>query len=189
MSNINFSKEKKDLQRRMEGAIEVLHKEFSGLRTGRASASLLEPITVDAYGSPMPMNQVGTIGVPEPRMLTVQVWDKSLVKAVEKAIRDSDLGLNPATDGQLLRIPIPPLNEERRKELTKVAHRYAEEARVAVRNVRRHGMDDLKKFEKDGDISEDEHRDFSTEIQEITDNAIKEIDEILKHKDEEIMQV
>ena len=149
----------------------------------------LEPITVDAYGSPMPMNQVGTIGVPEPRMLTVQVWDKSLVKAVEKAIRDSDLGLNPSSDGQLVRIPIPALNEERRKELTKVAHRYAEEARVAVRNVRRHGMDDLKKFEKYGDISEDEHRDFGSEIQDITDTAIKEIDETLKHKDEEIMQV
>ena len=189
MGDFNIAKEKKDLQRRMEGAVEMLHKEFSGLRTGRAATSLLEPITVDAYGSQMPMSQVGTIGVPEPRMLTVQVWDKGLLKAVEKAIRDSDLGLNPSSDGQLVRVPIPALNEERRKELTKVASRYAEEARVAVRNVRRHGMDDLKKAEKDGDISEDEHRDYNSEVQRLTDDSIKAIDEALASKDAEIMQV
>jgi len=137
----------------------------------------------------MPMSQVGTIGVPEPRMLTVQVWDKGLLKAVEKAIRDSDLGLNPSSDGQLVRVPIPALNEERRKELTKVASRYAEEARVAVRNVRRHGMDDLKKAEKDGDISEDAHRDYNTEVQQLTDASIKAIDDALANKEAEIMQV
>ncbi len=189
MGDFNIEQEKKEIGRRMEGAVEVLHKEFSGLRTGRAATSLLEPLTVEAYGSPMPMSQVGTIGVPEPRMLSVQVWDKSLIKAVEKAIRDSDLGLNPSSDGQLVRIPIPALNEERRKELTKVAGRYAEEARIAVRNVRRHGMDDLKKAEKDGNISEDEHRDYNVEIQNLTDTSIKEIDEALAHKEEEIMQV
>ncbi|MGB0747760.1 MAG: ribosome recycling factor [Magnetospiraceae bacterium] len=184
-----FNASKKDLQRRMQGAVEVLHKEFGGLRTGRASTSLLEPITVDAYGSQMPLSQVGTIGVPEPRMLSVQVWDRSLLKAVEKAIRDSDLGLNPASDGQLVRVPIPPLTEERRKELAKVAARYAEEARVAVRNVRRHGMDELKNAEKDNQISQDEHRDYGKEIQDITDSAIKEIDDTLAQKEEEIMQV
>ncbi|MEO5335572.1 MAG: ribosome recycling factor [Magnetospirillum sp. WYHS-4] len=180
---------KKDLEHRMEGSLGVLHKEFAGLRTGRASTSLLEPITVEAYGSPMPMNQVGTIGTPEPRMLTVQVWDKGLVKAVEKAIRDANLGLNPQTDGQLVRVPIPALNEERRKELTKVAGKYAEEARVHVRNVRRHGMDELKKLEKDHKISEDEHRTFGEEVQKLTDSYIKKIDEALHAKEKEIMQV
>ncbi len=136
---------KKDINRRMEGALEVLHTEFSGLRTGRASASLLDQIMIEAYGQPTPLNQVGTVGVPESRLLTVQVWDKGLVAVVEKAIRDSDLGLNPSSDGQLVRIPIPPLSEERRVELTKIAGRYAEEAKVAIRNVRRHAMDDLKK--------------------------------------------
>jgi ribosome recycling factor len=189
MADFDFKAMKGDLKRRMDGAIEVLHREFGGLRTGRASTSLLEPIVVEAYGSQMPMNQVGTIGVPEPRMLTVQVWDKSLVKAVEKAIRESDLGLNPATDGQLIRVPIPPLNEERRRELGKIAGRYAEEARVAVRNVRRHGMDDLKTFEKEGKISQDQHRDFGEEIQRLTDEAVKEIDNALAAKEEEIMQV
>lgn len=180
---------KKDLMRRMEGAVEVLHREFAGLRTGRASASLLEPIVVEAYGTQMPLNQVGTISVPEPRLLTVQVWDKSLVKAVERAILESGLGLNPASEGQLLRIPIPALTEERRKELTKIASRYAEEARVAVRNVRRHGMDELKKAEKEGLISQDQHRDYNEEIQELTDDYVKKIDEALATKDKEIMQV
>ncbi|MCW9032645.1 MAG: ribosome recycling factor [Rhodospirillales bacterium] len=189
MGDFSIATEKREIHRRMEGAVEVLHKEFQGLRTGRAATSLLEPLTVEAYGSPMPMAQVGTIGVPEPRMLTVQVWDKSLIKAVEKAIRDSDLGLNPSSDGQLVRVPIPALNEERRKELTKVAGRYAEEARIAVRNVRRHGMDDLKKAEKDGKISEDEHRDYNVEIQKLTDESIKEIDTALENKEQEIMQV
>ena len=180
---------KTDVARRMDGAVEVLHKELAGLRTGRASTSLLEPIMVDAYGTQMPLAQVGTVNVPEPRMLTVQVWDKSLVKATEKAVRDSGLGLNPAVDGQLLRIPIPPLTEERRTELTKVAGRYAEEARVAVRNVRRHAMDELKRAEKAGDISQDAHRDFGREIQDLTDKHIAKLDETLAKKESEIMQV
>ena len=180
---------KSDVARRMDGAVEVLHKELAGLRTGRASTSLLEPIMVDAYGTQMPLAQVGTVNVPEPRLLTVQVWDKSLVKATEKAVRDSGLGLNPAVDGQLLRIPIPPLTEERRTELTKVASRYAEQARVAARNVRRDGMDTLKKLEKDGEISKDEHRDRGDEIQKLTDSHIAEIDELLGQKEKEIMQV
>ncbi len=180
---------KKDIKRRMEGALEVLHSEFSGLRTGRASTSLLDHISVEAYGQPTPLNQVGTVGVPEPRLLTVQVWDKSLVSVVEKAIRDSDLGLNPSSDGQLVRIPIPPLSEERRVELSKIAGRYAEEAKVAVRNVRRHAMDDLKKAEKDGDISQDEHRDYDGEVQELTDDYVKKMDDALHNKEQEIMQV
>lgn len=179
----------KDLQRRMDGAIDALKREFAGLRTGRASASLLEPITVEAYGAAMPLNQVGTIAVPEPRMITVQVWDRSLASAVERAIRDSGLGLNPASEGQLIRVPIPPLSEERRAELAKVAGRYAEQARVAVRNVRRDGMETLKRMEKDGEISEDEHRLWSDEIQEMTDGHTKLIDEILAQKESEIMQV
>jgi len=189
VSDFNFAALKSDLERRMEGAIDVLHSEFGGLRTGRAATSLLEPIQVDAYGSMMPMNQVGTIGVPEPRMLTVQVWDKSLVSAVEKAIRDSDLGLNPQTEGQMVRVPIPALTEERRAELAKVAGKYAEEARIAVRNVRRHGMDDLKKAEKDGEISKDQHHDYDVEIQGITDSSIAKVDETLSNKEVEIMQV
>ncbi|MBF0248690.1 MAG: ribosome recycling factor [Alphaproteobacteria bacterium] len=180
---------KADLKRRMEGALEVLHKEFSGLRTGRASVNLLDPITVEAYGQAMPLNQVGTVSAPEPRMLSVQVWDRSMAKAVEKAIMDSGLGLNPQADGQLIRIPIPPLNEERRKELVKVAGKYAEEARVAVRNVRRHGMDELKKAEKDGDISEDALHQYSDEVQKMTDSHVAEVDTALSHKEEEIMQV
>jgi len=180
---------KADISRRMEGALEVLHKEFGGLRTGRASISLLEPLTVEAYGQPMPMNQVGTVGVPEARLLTVQVWDKGLVGAVEKAIRDSDLGLNPASDGQLVRIPIPPLSEERRVELTKIAGRYTEEAKVAVRNVRRHAMDELKKAEKDGDISEDAQREYSDDVQKLTDDFVSKMDEALAKKEEEILQV
>jgi len=167
----------------------VLQREFGGLRTGRASISLLEPLTVSAYGQSLPMNQVGTIGVPEPRLLTVQVWDKGLVVAVEKAIRESDLGLNPSSEGQLVRIPIPPLSEERRVELTKIAGRYTEESRVAVRNIRRHTMDDLKKSEKEGAISEDEHRDYADIIQETTDEFIGKIDAALAKKDEEILQI
>ncbi|MEQ8664502.1 MAG: ribosome recycling factor [Rhodospirillales bacterium] len=173
----------------MDGAVDVLHKEFAGLRSGRAATSLLEPINVDAYGSSMPMNQVGTIGVPEPRMLTVQVWDKSLVNAVDKAIRESDLGLNPQIDGQLVRVPIPALTEERRTEFVKIAGKYAEEARVAVRNVRRHAMDELKRAEKDHEISEDEHRGYSDDVQQMTDDAIKKIDDALSNKETEIMQV
>lgn len=179
----------KDLTRRMDGAQEALRREFAGLRTGRASTGLLEPITVEAYGSTMPLNQVGTIGVPEPRMVTVQVWDRKLVGAVEKAIRTSGLGLNPATDGQLVRVPIPPLSEERRVELTKIAAKYAEQARVAVRNVRRDGMEMLKRMEKEGEISKDEHHRWSEEIQKLTDEHIKGIDEALAHKEEEILQV
>ena len=179
----------KDLTRRMDGAQEALRREFAGLRTGRASTGLLEPITVEAYGSTMPLNQVGTIGVPEPRMVTVQVWDRKLVGAVEKAIRTSGLGLNPATDGQLVRVPIPPLSEERRVELTKIAAKYAEQARIAVRNVRRDGMEMLKRMEKDSEISKDEHHRWSEEIQKLTDEHIKGIDEALAHKEEEILQV
>lgn len=178
-----------DLQRRMDGALEALRREFGGLRTGRASTSLLDPIMVDGYGSKMPMNQVGNVSAPEPRLLTVQVWDQNLVKAAEKAIRESDLGLNPQTEGNVIRVPIPELSEERRVELKKVASKYAEQARVAVRNVRRDGMERLKKLEKDSEISKDEHRDQSVEIQEKTDNHIKEIDESLEAKEKEIMQV
>ncbi|MDP6305593.1 MAG: ribosome recycling factor, partial [Alphaproteobacteria bacterium] len=154
-----------DINRRMDGAVEVLRKEFAGLRTGRASASLLEPVMVDAYGSAMPIPQVGTISVPESRLLTVQVWDQSLVQAVEKAIQDADLGLNPMSEGQLVRVPIPDLSEERRVEITKIAHKYAEQARVSVRNVRRDAMDKLKKQEKDGDLSQDAHHDKADEVQ------------------------
>lgn len=178
-----------DIKRRMDGALKALEAEFAGLRTGRASAALLEPIHVDAYGSSMPLNQVGTISVPEARMLAVQVWDASLAKAVEKAIRNSDLGLNPQTEGQVVRVPLPDLNEERRQELTKVAGKYAEQARVAVRNVRRDGMETLKHMEKDGEISEDEHRTMSHDIQKLTDDHVKKIDEILHEKEQDIMQV
>jgi ribosome recycling factor len=181
--------DKQDLTRRMAGAVEVLKHEFGGLRTGRASAGLLEPITVEAYGSEMPIAQVATINVPEPRMLTVQVWDKANVKAAEKAIRESDLGLNPQVDGQLIRVPIPELNEERRVELTRIAHKYAEQARIAVRNVRRDGMDRLKRMEKDGELSQDEQRGQGEEIQKLTDAHIKQIDEALASKEEEILQV
>jgi ribosome recycling factor len=175
--------------RRMDGAVEVLNRELSGLRTGRASVNLLDSVKVDAYGTLTPINQIGNINVPEPRMLTVQVWDNSMVKNVEKAIRDSGLGLNPAADGQLIRVPLPPLNEERRHELTKIAAKYAEEARISVRNVRRDAMESLKKSEKDGDISEDEHRRLSDEVQKVTDTHIKKIDELLAAKQKDIMQV
>jgi ribosome recycling factor len=178
-----------ELGRRMDGAIEVLRKELQGLRTGRASASLLEPIMVQAYGGEMPLNQVGTIGVPEPRLLTVQVWDRGLVKAVEKAIRSSSLGLNPAVDGSLIRVPLPELSEERRNELVKVAHKYAEQARVAVRNVRRDGMDQLKRLEKEGHLSQDDHELYADEIQGLTDRHIATINQLLEHKEKDILQV
>jgi ribosome recycling factor len=178
-----------DLKKRMNGALEALKTEFGGLRTGRASTSLLEPITVSAYGGEMPLNQVAAISVPEPRMLSVQVWDKSMVQAVEKAIRVADLGLNPAVDGTLIRVPIPELSEERRAEMAKVAGRYAESARVAVRNVRRDGMDQLKKLEKDGEISQDEHHKFGDQVQQLTDEEIKQINELLSAKEAEIMTV
>jgi ribosome recycling factor len=180
---------RRDVERRMQGAVDTLQKEFGGLRTGRAATSLLEPIVVDAYGGQMPLPQVATIGVPEPRMLTVQVWDRTLVKAVEKAIRDSDLGLNPSVDGQLLRIPIPPLTQERRVELTKVAGKYAEEAKIAVRNIRRHVLDEFKKAEKEGALSQDEHRDYTGDIQSLTDTFVKKVDEVFEKKEQEIMQV
>ncbi|MFO0455983.1 MAG: ribosome recycling factor, partial [Alphaproteobacteria bacterium] len=163
--------------------------EFAGLRTGRASANLLDSIQVEAYGNMMPMNQVGTINVPEPRMITIQVWDKSMIKAVEKAITQANLGLNPASDGQLIRVPIPALSEERRKELSKIAGKYAEGAKVAIRNVRRDGMDALKQQEKDKKISEDEHRKQSEQIQKMTDDFVKKIDEALATKEKDIMSV
>jgi len=179
----------KDIERRMDGAIESLKKEFSGLRTGRASVNLLDPIKVEAYGSPTPINQVGNVSVPEPRMLTITVWDKTLAGAVEKAIRNSSLGLNPVSEGETIRIPIPPLNEERRVELAKTAGSYAENARIAVRNVRRDGMDQLKKDEKDGAISEDEQKKLADKVQKVTDAKISDIDDLLKSKQEEITQV
>lgn len=178
-----------DLKRRMNGAVQVLGDEFAGLRTGRAMPALLEPINVDAYGSRMPMNQVGTISAPDARLLTVQVWDKSLVAAVEKAIREADLGLNPQTDGMTVRVPIPQLSEERRVEMTRIAGKYAEQARVAVRNVRRDGIDKLKRLEKDGEMSRDEQRAWTDEIQTLTDAAIKTIDEAFAAKEAEILQV
>jgi ribosome recycling factor len=174
---------------RMDKAVAALKEEFGGLRTGRASVSLLEPITVEAYGSSMPLTQVGAVTAPEPRMLTVNVWDKGLVVSVEKAIRNAGLGLNPITEGQLLRVPIPPLTEERRKDMVKLAGKYAEQQRVAVRNVRRDAMDDLKKAEKDHLISQDDHKRLADEIQHFTDAAIKRVDEALKVKEQEIMQV
>ena len=179
----------KDLGRRMDGALDVLRKEFGGLRTGRASASLLEPIMVAAYGGTMPINQLANVSVPEPRMITVQVWDRAMVKAVDKAIRESGLGLNPQTEGQVMRVPIPDLNEERRREWTRVTAKYAEQARVSVRNVRRDGIEILRRQEKDGDISQDQQRKLQQEIQHLTDDAIRRIDETLGQKDTEIMQV
>lgn len=177
------------LKQRMDSAVDALKKELGGLRTGRASVSMLEPVMVEAYGNMMPLNQVGTVGVPEPRLLTVQVWDKGMAKAVEKAIRDAGLGLNPQPDGQLIRVPVPDLNQERRQELVKVAGKYAEGARVAVRNVRRDGMDALKKDEKDKKISEDEHKGLSEKVQKLTDETIKKIDDALASKEKEILNV
>ena len=179
----------KDLTRRMQGAISVLKTELSGLRTGRASVNLLDPVSVDAYGTQMPINQMATINVPEPRMLSVQVWDKALAGAVDRAIRDANLGLNPIMEGTLLRIPIPELNAERRQEMVKVAHKYAEQARIAVRHVRKDGMDTLKKLEKDGHHSLDDTRAESDELQKLTDATIKEIDDVLAAKEHEIVQV
>jgi ribosome recycling factor len=174
---------------RMDKAIGALKEEFASLRTGRASASLLDQIVVEAYGQKMPINQVGAVTVPEPRMITVNVWDKGMVVSVEKAIRNSGLGLNPVVDGQTLRLPIPPLTEERRKEIAKLAGKYAEQQKIAVRNVRRDANDDLKKAEKDGAISQDEQKRMETEVQKFTDDAVKRIDEALKTKEQEIMQV
>ncbi|MGE0422182.1 MAG: ribosome recycling factor [Reyranellaceae bacterium] len=178
-----------DFQKRMDGALEALKKEFAGLRTGRASATLLDPVMVEAYGQRMPLNQVGTVSAPEPRMLSVTVWDKGMVTAVAKAIREASLGLNPLPDGAVVRIPIPALNEERRKELTKVAHKYAEQARVAVRNVRRDGMEALKKAEKDHQISQDEQRKLNDDVQKMTDRHVKLVDDVLAAKEKEIMTV
>jgi ribosome recycling factor len=169
--------------------VEVLRKEFGGLRTGRASASLLEPISVGAYGGTMPINQLANVSVPEPRMITVQVWDRAMVKAVDKAIRESGLGLNPQTEGQVIRVPIPDLNEERRRELTRVTARYAEQARVSVRNVRRDGVELLRRREKDADISQDQQRKLQQEVQHLTDDYIRRIDDALAQKDKEILQV
>lgn len=177
-----------DLRRRMDGALETLRKEFAGLRTGRASPALLEPIKVEVYGTEMPITQVGTIGVPEPRMLTVQVWDRAAVSSVEKAIRDAGLGLNPASDGQMVRVPLPPLTAERRVELAKLAGKYAEAARVAVRSVRRDGMELLKKLEKDHEIGQDVHRDWGEAIQKLTDAYVHKVDDALATKDADIKQ-
>src|SRR5580704_2287239 len=178
--------DKEDVKRRMKGAVATLKTEFSGLRTGRANTAIVDPVTVEAYGNPMHLNQVGTVSAPEPRLLTVQVWDRGLAKAVDKAIRDAGLGLNPQMDGQLLRIPIPELNEERRRELAKLAHKYAEQARIAVRNVRRDGMEILRKLEKDHKIGQDEHHKLGEELQKVTDAHIRDIDHALHAKEQEI---
>ncbi|EAU42778.1 ribosome releasing factor [Fulvimarina pelagi HTCC2506] len=178
-----------DLKRRMDGAIQSFKGDLAGLRTGRASPNLLDPVMVDAYGTQMPVNQVANISVPEPRLVSVTVWDKQMVGKVERAIRESNLGLNPVTDGTTLRIPLPELNEQRRKELVKVAQQYAEQAKVAVRHVRRDGMDSLKKMEKDGDIGQDDNRQMSERVQKMTDDAVSEIDRTLATKEQEIMQV
>ena len=179
----------KDLRRRMDGAIDALKKELGGLRTGRASPSLLETVVVNAYGGTMPLNQVGTVSAPEPRLLVVQVWDRGLAKAVDAAIRAAGLGLNPQSEGQVIRVPIPPLSEERRKELIKVGHKYAEQARVSARNVRRDGLEALKKREKDREITQDQHRKLDKDVQTLTDDTIKKIDDTLAQKEKEIMHV
>ncbi len=184
-----MSADVKELEKRMQGAMDALKKEFTGLRTGRASVNLLDPVVVEAYGQRMSLNQVGTVNAPEPRLLTVSVWDKGLVVATAKAIREAGLGLNPAPDGQMIRIPIPELTSERRAELAKLAHKYAEHGRVAVRNVRRDGMESLKKAEKDHKISQDEHRQKSDEVQKLTDRFVKLVDEALVHKEKEIKTV
>ena len=185
MNEIN----KDDLVKRMDGAINSFNGDLVGLRTGRASTNMVDGILVDAYGQKMPIDQVGSISVPEARMISIQVWDKGLVVAVEKAIHESDLGLNPQADGELIRIPIPELNEERREELSKIAGKYAEQSRVAIRNVRRDGMDEIKKIEKDGIVGKDRAVDLSNEVQELTDDYIKKIDEMLSQKENEIRQV
>jgi ribosome recycling factor len=183
-----FQLDTDDLKRRMEGAITALRHEFASLRTGRASATMVEPIHVDAYGQQTPINQLGTVNVPEPRMLTINIWDKGMVAKVEKAIRDSGLGINPQTDGTIIRLPIPELNEERRRDLSKVAAQYAENARVAIRNIRRDGMEQLKRAKADG-LAEDDHKLWHDEVQELTDAHIKAVDGALESKQEEIMQV
>lgn len=179
----------KDLQRRMDGAVSAFKHDLASLRTGRASSNLLDPIVVQAYGAPTPINQVASVSVPEPRMISVSVWDKSLVGAVDRAIREANLGFNPIMDGTMLRIPLPELNEQRRKELVKIAHQYAEQARVAARHVRRDGLDSLKKAEKDHQISQDEHKVSSDRVQKLTDDTIASIDSLLVEKEAEIMQV
>ena len=179
----------KDLEKRMQGALEALKHEFTGLRTGRAHISLLDTVMVESYGSSMPINQVGTVSTPESRSLSVQVWDKNNVKAVEKGIRNSGLGLNPVVDGMVVRVPIPELTEERRGELAKVAASYSENAKIAIRNVRRHGMDDAKSAEKDGDFSEDDRKKAEDVIQKLTDNYVEKVDGMLSEKQQEIMQV
>ncbi len=187
MADLNALKE--DLARRMDGALETLRRDFGGLRSGRASPALLEPVRVEAYGGEVPLTQVGSVAVPEARMLTVQVWDRTLVGAVERAIRDAGLGLNPGSDGQIVRVPIPMLTAERRVELAKAAGRYAENAKIAIRGVRRDGMDQTKGFEKKGEIAEDEVKDWSDVIQKLTDSYVKRIDDSLAEKDREIKQV
>lgn len=186
---MNYSEIKNDMQTRLGKTQEALKKDFAGLRTGRASTALLDPIMVDAYGSMVPLNQVGNVSVPEARMLSVQVWDKSLMKHVEKAIMESGLGLNPMNDGQCIRIPIPPLSEERRIELCKIAGKYTETARISARNIRRDALDEVKKLKNANEISEDDQKRFETEIQTLTDNTIKALDEMLKTKEVEIKQV
>lgn len=185
----DFSEIKNDAKTRMDKTLDSLRADFAGLRAGRAHASLLDGIMVEAYGSLTPISQVGTVNVPDPRTLSVSVWDKSLAKSVEKALRESDLGLNPVSDGMLIRIPIPPLSEERRKELVKVAGKYTEQNKVAIRNIRRDALDGIKKLKKDNQISEDEEKRFENEIQKLTDDAIKKIDEMLENKEKDIMQV
>ena len=185
----DFNTIKNDTQTRMDKTLEALKTDFGSLRAGRAHVSLLDGIMVEAYGSPTPLAQVGTVSVPDARTLSVSVWDRGLAKAVEKAIMESDLGLNPASDGQLIRIPIPPLSEERRKELTKIAGKYSENSKVAVRNVRRDAMDEIKKLKKDNAISEDDEKRFENEIQKLTDEAIRKIDSLLASKEKDILQV
>lgn len=186
---VDFNQIKNDSKSRMEKTLETLKGDFGGLRAGRAHVSLLDGIMVDAYGSMTPLSQVGTISVPDARTLSVSVWDRSLAKAVDKALRESDLGLNPASDGQLIRIPIPPLSEERRKELVKIAGKYAEQNKVAIRNIRRDALDEVKKLKKDNLISEDEEKKYENEIQKLTDESIKKIEDMLETKEKDIMQV
>jgi ribosome recycling factor len=185
----DFDLDLDDLERRMDGAINALRSEFASLRTGRASASMLDPVMGEAYGAMTPLNQIGTVNVPEPRMVTLNIWDKGLVRAAEKAITESGLGVNPQVDGTLIRLPIPELNEERRRELAKVAGKYAESAKVAIRNVRKDGMDQVKKAKSDSQVSEDDQKLYNDEIQEMTDKFIGRIDEAQSAKEEEIMQV
>lgn len=185
----DFNEIKQDTETRMEKTLETLKGDFGGLRAGRAHASLLDNIMVEAYGSPTPIAQVGTISVPDARTLSISVWDKGLAKSVEKALRESDLGLNPVSDGQLIRIPIPPLSEERRKELVKIAGKYAEQNKIAIRNIRRDALDEIKKLKKDNLISEDDEKRFNNEIQKLTDDSIKKIDDLLSQKEKDILQV